>query len=510
MVDVQERYEELVRLAREDVLLESIAATLEWDEETHMPRAGAENRARQQALLAGLKHERTVDSRRFDLLAELEGATLPPDAAVNVRELRAAFERERRLPRQLVESLAEATALAPLAWFEARQRRDFSVFAPEFERVLSLKRQEAACLAADDAGKGHELYDALLDVHEEGLSWRELQSMFRALEPALARLIDRARGGRGSRSEPEQVARRGAYSLEAQEQLARRLASAIGFDLAAGRIDTGVHPCTIGLGPGDCRLTARWLEDDLTVGVFTILHELGHGLYEQGLDREAWGLPCGTQASDSMDESQARLYQVGVGKSPGFWTFLWPMLVELFPTLAALDRDVYVRALSRIEPGCKRGTADDVSYHVHIFIRTELERALIRGDLRVSELPAAWDEQYQTRLGVTPPDVSQGCLQDGHWAEGLIGYFPCYTLGDVYAATLLNGAERALGGLDRQWSSGNFAPLREWLRQHVHRVGSRGGPRDIVAAAAGEKPEAQHLIDRLSAQVEWAYDGASR
>src|SRR6185503_9068148 len=171
MVDVQELYEELVRLAREDVLLESIAATLEWDEETHMPRAGADNRARQQALLAGLKHERAVDSRRFDLLAELEEAKLPRDAAVNVRELRAAFERERRLPRQLVESLAEATALAPLAWVEARRRRDFSVFAPELERVLSLKRQEAACLAMDGDGAGHELYDALLDVHEEGLSW---------------------------------------------------------------------------------------------------------------------------------------------------------------------------------------------------------------------------------------------------------------------------------------------------------------------------------------------------
>jgi carboxypeptidase Taq len=183
------------------------------------------------------------------------------------------------------------------------------------------------------------------------------------------------------------------------------------------------------------------------------------------------------------------------------------MLAELFPELAALDGDAYVRSLSRVEPGWERGTADDVSYHLHIFIRTELERALIRGDLRVSELPAAWDEQYRMRLGVVPPDVSRGCLQDGHWAEGLIGYFPCYTLGDVYAATLLSGAERDLGDLDRQWSSGNFAPLREWLRQHVHRIGSRCGAREIVAAAAGEKPGAQHLIDRLSAQIQWAYAG---
>jgi carboxypeptidase Taq len=501
MVDVHERYEELVRLAREDVLLESIAATLEWDEETHMPRAGADNRARQQALLAGLKHERAVDSRRFDLLAELEEAKLPPDAAVNVRELRAAFERERRLPRQLVEGLAEATALAPLAWVEARRRRDFSVFAPELERVLSLKRQEAACLATDGVGAGHELYDALLDVHEEGLSWRELESMFRELEPALARLIERGRG-----AHPGKKALGGAFSLEAQRKLARHVANAIGFDLAAGQIDPGVHPCTIGLGPGDCRLTARWSEDDLTVGVLTVLHELGHGLYEQGLDQEAWGLPCGNQVSDSMDESQARLYEVGVGKSLGLWTFLWPTLVELFPQLSALDRDACVRSLSHLKPGWERGTADDVSYHMHIFIRTELERALIRGDLRVSELPAAWDEQYRMRLGVIPTDVSQGCLQDGHWAEGLIGYFPCYTLGDVYAATLLSGAERDLGDLDRQWSSGDFAPLREWLRQHVHGVGSRCGTRDIVAAAAGEKPRAQHLIDRLSAQIQWAYD----
>ena len=330
----------------------------------------------------------------------------------------------------------------------------------------------------------------------------------RELEPPLARFIERARGTSGSGSDREHRALRGAFSLDAQRTLAGRIAGALGFDLAAGRIDPGVHPCTIGLGPGDCRLTARWSEHNLADGVLTILHELGHGLYEQGLDHEAWGLPCGTQVADSMDESQARLYQIGVGKSPGFWTFLWPTLIELFPELTTLDRDTYVRSLSRIEPGWERGTADDVSYHLHIFIRTELERALIRGDLRVSDLPAAWDEQYKRRLGVTPPTVSQGCLQDGHWAEGLIGYFPCYTLGDVYAATLLKGVERHLGDLDRQWSSGNFAPLREWLRQHVHSVGSRCGPRDIVAAATGEKPTARHLIDRLSAQIQSAYDVA--
>jgi len=496
MLHPRQRYEELVARVRDEALLGSIAATLEWDEEACMPEAGAENRARQQALLAGLTHERATDPRRGELLAELAAAELPPDAACNVRELRLAYDRDRRLPRRLVESLAETCARATVGWAEARRARDFARFAPHLERVVALKRDEGACL-----GDGGDVYDALLDDHEAGLTWAELDGLFAELEPGIARLLDRARG-----AAPPAGHLRGDFPLEAQRALAAWLAGTVGFDLEAGRIGTAVHPFTIGLGPGDCRIAARWDPSDLSRGLLVVLHELGHGLYEQGLDADEWGMPCGLASSDAVDESQARLYEIGVGKSPAFWRFLWPELVRRFPALAGRDRDDCARSLSKLEPGCLRATADDLTYHLHIVIRCELERALLGGDLGIADLPAAWDAAYAARLGVTAPDVVDGCLQDGHWADGMFGYFPCYTLGDLYASALLDGATRDLGDVAAQWAAGELAPTRAWLRRNVHSVGNRLPARAMITAAAGRVPSPHHLLDRLSARVAWAYD----
>jgi len=490
-------YQELVQLAREEALLGSVAATLEWDTETYLPPGGVENRGRQMAILAGLLHERAVDPRRAGLLEALAGSSLCADPAaveaVNVRELRKGYERERKVPRELVEELAEETTVASAAWAEARGRRSFAAFAPHLERVVALKRAEAECLAA-----GGDAYDALLDDHEEGLSMARLDAIVTPLRAGLAALLDRIQGAR----RPPAPLGGGDYPVAAQRSLATWLAERMGFDGARGRLDAAVHPFTTGLGPGDCRITARWDPTDLSVGLFAVMHEVGHGLYEQGLDPSQWGLPAGEQVSDGLDESQARLWENVVGRSPAFWRFLWPELAARFPALAGADAGAVHRAMNRVEPSFIRVSADEVTYHLHIAVRIDLERSLLRGELRVNDLPAAWAEAYRSTLGIVPPDDTLGCLQDGHWAAGLIGYFASYTLGDVYAAELTRAAERTLGSLEPAFGRGDLAPLRSWLTEHIHRHGCRFGPIELVARATGALPSAASLLARLERVVE--------
>jgi carboxypeptidase Taq len=487
------RYDELVALVREEALLSSVSATLEWDEDTAMPDAGVANRARQQALLAGLVHERATHPRRGELLEALAGVSLAPDEAINLRELRVQYDRDRKVPRSLAEALASEISLAAVAWSDARDRRDLAPFAPHLARIFELKRAEAQCLSSGD------LYDALLDDHESGMSMRMLAPILDALARELPPLIDRARGAR-DRIDPAIL--RGDFPELAQRELCEWLAEAVGYDFAGGRLDGAIHPFTIGLGPGDCRITARWDETNLTEGIFTTLHEAGHALYEQGLDVDQWGLPCGMQVSDAIDESQSRLWENVVGRSPGFWRFLWPELGRRFPALASRDRDAYLRAVCRVEPSPIRARADELTYHLHILIRIEIERALLAGDLAIADLPAAWDERYRQLLGLTPRDVTEGCLQDGHWSAGLVGYFPTYTLGDVYAAALAGAAARELGELDDLFARGETAPLREWLRTRVHRVGCRLAAHELIEAA-GQAPSADALLARLRARLDW-------
>jgi len=293
--------------------------------------------------------------------------------------------------------------------------------------------------------------------------------------------------------------------LPAQREFASWLAARIGFDFERGRLDESVHPFTTGLGPGDCRITARWDAADLSVGFFTTLHEAGHGLYEQGLDPSQWGLPAGEQVSDGIDESQSRLWENLVGRSAGLWRFLWPELVARFGCLAGADAEAVYRATNRVETSLIRARADEITYHLHIFVRSDLERALLRDELAAGDVPAAWEAGYRKLLGVAPADDGEGCLQDGHWAAGLIGYFPTYTLGDVYAAELGAAADRDLGGLERALAAGELRPLRDWLADRIYRHGCRFAPAELIARATGASPRAETLLRRLEARVERLY-----
>jgi carboxypeptidase Taq len=494
-------YAQLIQRVREETLLTTCEALLEWDEETYMPPGGVENRSEQLALLAGLLHERGTDPRLGELLAVVEGSELLADAtspaAVNVRELRREYDRYVRLPRRLVEQVARTTALAQKAWAKARADADFAGFAPWLEKIVELKRNEAECV-----GYTHEPYDALIEDYEPGMTSRNVARLFDALRrelvPLTARIAEKERRRRARI--------RGSFPLDRQRSFGEAVAEAVGFDLKRGRFDLGVHPSCVGIGPGDCRIVLRFDRRDLAGGLLTILHEVGHGLYEQGLDPQHYGTPMGEPASVGMDESQARFWENRVGRSRGFWQRFYPPARDLFhEALGGIGLERFYREINRVEPSLIRVHADEMTYNLHTLVRFELERALISGSLRVADIPVAWNAAYAKYLGVSPDNDREGCLQDGHWADGLIGYFPTYTLGDVFAAQLFAQADAELGGLEEQFSGGEFSPLVSWLTTRVYREGVRYPSAKLVEHVTGSPPDHRPLVRALKAKYAALY-----
>jgi carboxypeptidase Taq len=493
-MNAEQAYAELVRVSREETILMSCLDLLEWDAEVSMPPGGVEHRAEQSALMAGIAHDRSTDPRYDELLHIVENSTViaDPDSpqSVNVRELRREYDRERRLPRRLVEESARVTALASQVWADARKKNDFKTFAPWLDRIFVLAREEA-----DAVGHNGTRYDALLDDYEPGMTSVQLSQLFSRLKTELAPLVDKLRGqGRATRSGV--LARE--FPLDRQRLFGESVAAALGFNLQAGRLDTAHHPFCTAIGPGDVRIGLRYHARNFARGIFGLLHEVGHALYEQGLDPAHYGTPMGEAASLGMHESQSRLWENQVGRSEGFWRHFYPQLQHMFQeALRGVPLARFRAAINRVKPGVIRIEADEVTYDLHIMIRFELERSLLAGDLFAADVPQAWSELYARYLGVTPKNDRMGCLQDGHWSEGLIGYFPTYTLGNVYAAQLFAAAERTLGPLDDAFAAGDFRGLRGWLHDNVHRHGQRYTAARIVENVTGQPPDASALIESL-------------
>jgi carboxypeptidase Taq len=493
-VRVQAAYDELIRRVREQSLLGSCAVLLSWDEETHMPGGGAEHRGEQMALLAGLEHDRATDPRVGELLTELEGSALVRDplsaAAVNVRELRRTYDRATRLPRSLVAELARSVSLAQQAWLTARRDADFVRFRPWLDRMVTLKRREAECLGYPDAP-----YDALLEDYEPGTKSRDLARMFDALRRDLVPLIQAVTH---APRRPDVSVLRRCFPLERQRTFVEMVVATIGFDFRAGRLDEAAHPFFTSIGPGDCRITTHYDTFDFRRGLFAALHETGHALYEQGLDPEHHGTPMGEAASLGLHESQARLWENPVGRSRAFWTHFFPLARGVFhDALGDVDGEAFHFAVNHVEATPTRVGADELTYNLHVLVRFELEQALLAGDLKTVDVPAAWNEAYRHYLGVVPANDAEGCLQDSHWAAGLFGYFPSYTLGNVFAAQLFARAARDLGDLGRPFARGDFGGLLGWLRDKVYRHGSRFPAARLIEEATGAAPDHRPLVRML-------------
>lgn len=484
-------YEQLRARTREVALVNSAGSLLGWDQETYMPPKALNHRAEQLAFLSGWTHRQLTATEVGDWISACEerGFSADTKEAVNVREWRRAYDRQTKLPSELVEEFQRVRTLAREAWVEARKRSEFSHFQPHLQKVLDLNRRMADCWGYEASP-----YDALLEEYEPGTRAAQLRQVFGELKPEIVQILGVAT--ERSANVPENLLE-GDYPMAAQQAFNREVAEAIGFDFEAGRIDTTAHPFCTELGPGDCRLTTRYNERLFTQSLYGILHEAGHGMYEQGLSAEDYGTPMGTAVSLGIHESQLRLWENYVGRSEAFWEHWHPAACRHFPALKRLSPEQITAAVNRVSPSLIRVEADQVTYDLHIILRFEIEVKLIEGTLRVADVPAVWNEEFRSMFGIRVPNHAQGCLQDIHWSLGTIGYFPTYTLGNLNAAQLFHRACTDHPQLQAELAKGRYTTLLDWLRAKVHCHGQRYRPLELVQVATGEPTRAAWHIGNL-------------
>ena len=480
-------FQDLMAFQKETEALGQIMGRLGWDQETMMPPGAAEQRAEEMAALDGVLHARRIDPRIGDWLA----AATPSDE-VEARQLelvRRRFEKTQKIPANLSTALARTTSLAHRIWAEARATNDVAMFMPKLAEVVDLAREKASALATNGA-----LYDALLDDYEPGATEADLEAMFGALRPRLVALRERLLG-----AEHHVPAIDSHFAEEGQLQLSKELAKAFGYDLHHGRIDKAVHPFSSGSGM-DVRITTRTELSNPFNCFYSTVHEVGHASYEQGIDRAYLLTPLGRGVSMGVHESQSRIYENQLGRSRAFTGWMHGRMRDLFGEAVPADPEVLYHVINRVAPGYIRTEADEVHYNLHVLLRFDLERDLISGRLEVSDLPEAWNARFEKDFGVAVDQPANGVLQDVHWSEALFGYFPTYTLGNVYAGCLNAALRKDVPDLDEALATGDTSPATEWLRAHVQTHGGLFEPRDVIARATGAAPSEGPLLDYLEAK----------
>ena len=492
---IKKTYQLLCDRSREAALIDSVQQVLEWDERTMLPPAGGSYRAEQAAYLAGLVHQKKTDPQIGQWLDELIDSPLAADphsdTGAVIHRWKRDYDKKTRLPQSLVEELTRSSILGQQLWSEARRENDFAQFRPLLEKMVDLKCQEAAALGYDATP-----YDPLLDDFEPGETTANVAQVLAGLRDALVPLVQAIAD---SPHQPDTSVLSRDYPTAAQESFGTQVAAAIGFDFDAGRLDVTEHPFCAGLGPDDVRITTRYDQHAFSDAFFSILHEAGHGIYDQGLPRDHFGLPTGEAVSLGIHESQSRMWENQVGRSRAFWDHFYPQAQAAFPAaLSDVEPARFYAAINQVGPSLIRVEADEVTYNLHILIRFELEQALVERRLQVADLPEAWNEKYRDYLGVVPDTDADGVLQDVHWSAGLFGYFPTYALGNLYAAQFFAKASDDLDDLSGSFRRGDFAPLRDWLRKHIHAQARRYSPAELVSRVTGSPLSHAPLMRHLS------------
>jgi len=480
-------HDELMAFQRETEALAQVAGRLHWDQETMMPRGAGPQRAEELAAMEAVLHARRTDPR---VGAWLEAA-IPADevAAAQLRHIRRDYERNVKVPARLVAEIARVTSIGHGVWADAKMTEDFAAFAPTLKHIVALRREEAAALAA-----GGDLYDALLGDYEPGMTGAQVEEMFADLRPGLVSLRERIIGA--NRIVPE-IDRD--FAEEGQLRLSRELALAFGYDLVHGRIDKAVHPFSSGSWL-DVRITTRTNPRDPFNCFYSTIHEVGHAAYEQAIDRAYLLTPLGRGASMGVHESQSRIYENQLGRSRAFTAFLYNRMIATFDDFGIADAEAFYAAVNRVQPGYIRTEADEVHYNLHILMRFDLERALIEGLLEVDDLPEAWNARFEADFGVAVDKPSHGVLQDVHWSAGLFGYFPTYTLGNVYAGCLHEALRADRPDLDAHLMEGDTSVATAWLRETLQRYGGLREPRETIRRATGAEPSVGPLLSYLEAK----------
>jgi carboxypeptidase Taq len=490
-------YQNLKRRFYEITILDTTVATLGWDQETYMPPKAVDFRAEQLSYLTGRVHrlatDRDVD--RWLSVCEKDNSRDPNSAeAVNVREWRREYELSAKLPNQFVEDFEKQATLAKNEWAKARAKSDFSKFADPLKKLVDLCRRKA-----DYLGFAESRYDALLDQYEPGMTVSALRPVLDNLAKSMAPLAREA--AERSQAIPGNSLS-GSYPIEGQRQLNQKIAEAFGFDFESGRVDTTTHPFCTELGPMDQRLTTRYEENNFAVSLYGALHEVGHGLYEQGMLKSHYGTPMSKAVSLGIHESQSRLWENKVGRDPMFWRHWHSIACDYLPDLKRFTPEQITAAVNRSSPSFIRVEADEFFYDLHILLRFQIELRLIEGSLEVAETPDAWNSLFEEYFGRPVPDDANGCLQDIHWSMGGFGYFPTYTLGNLNSAQLYRAALDRNPGMESSLSAGDYSGLLKWLQTEVHEHGMQYSPNRLMEIATGSTTSASAQLDYLRRKIE--------
>lgn len=480
--------------------LSAALALLHWDREVNMPPKAVAARAQTTSALAGVLHERFLAIKPFllPLKKGLDDGKLDEESSIVIREVWREFEKAEKLPTDFIKELARVTSEAHAVWIEARAKSDFAKFAPHLKKIVELKREEAKLI-----GYKNSPYDALLDTFEPYATAEEMSITLEELKDFLVPFIQKIKN---SSVQVNRDILKGEFPVEKQVKFNRFVAEKMGYDLGAGRIDVSVHPFTIHFHPQDVRFTTRYDKNDIFPALMATIHEAGHALYEQGILVENFGTPLGESISLGIHESQSRSWENLIGRGKPFWTYLYPELQKAFPEpFAKISLDNFYRALNCVEPSFIRVEADEVTYNLHIILRFEIEKELIEGSIEVDDLPKIWNDKFKEYFALKVPDDSLGVLQDVHWSGGSIGYFPTYTLGNLYSAQFYSASKRDIPDLEEQITKGEFTNFLQWLRKNIHIHGKLYTARDLVMKATGEPLKSQYFMDYLKKKYSEIY-----
>ena len=493
-MDAQATLEKLCESMREIYTLAEICSVLHWDQETMMPKNGATTRAAQLSEIVGVLHAKRTNPQLQEWISALDGKELSLAGHAMLREIKRDVDKAHKVPGTLLQNIAKEASLGHQVWAKARNEGDFSLFAPALETMVNFKKEYAACLGFEQSP-----YEALLDDFEPGANLDDVDAMLLGLREPLKDLAQRI-----GESEVQINSLEGEYPKDPQMQMAKLVAKQLGYDFTCGRIDLAVHPFTSGGTPGDVRITTRVNPNDFQDCLYSTIHEVGHALYEQGIDRDLTFTPLGYAVSLGVHESQSRMWENQVARGPHFskWIFEHCSGVS---GLNGLGYDSFYRSINQVGGSFIRTESDEVTYNLHIILRFELERAIFEDRLSLNDLEDAWNTKTKELLGFVPPSPDMGILQDVHWSGGHFGYFPTYTLGNLYAAELFAEAEKQLDGLSEQLKAGNGKDLLAWLRRNVHMHGRLYSAPELMERICGHKPGPGPLLEYLEKKFSEIY-----
>lgn len=492
-------YQKLIKKIKRIKNIDHANSILTWDQQVMMPEGGVEARSSQKSFLSGLAHKLLREKEIGKLIKKLEKEALENTQKSVIREIKREHEKARKVPVELMEKISKRSSKSVDVWERAKQKSDFSSFAPELDKIIELKRKYANHINPEK-----DPYKVLFDDYEPYIKFDTVETVLNNLKKKLPKLIKKIFN---SETNIKTDTFKGEFSPKKQEKIARKVVEDLGFDFKHGRFDTSTHPFTIG-NQYDSRITTRYNEKNISEGLTSTIHEFGHSLYDLNLPKKYYGTPLGSARELSIHESQSRLWENHIGRSKGFWKFLLPYLKKEFPkqfkNISPKDCFESINQVKERNP--IRVDADELTYHLHILLRFEIGRSLINREIKVKELPEYWNNKMEKYLGFRPENDAKGCLQDIHWAWGDFGYFSTYSMGSMIAAQLYGTISSEIQDLEEKIKNGNFKTLRNWLKEKIHRHGQKYKTEELIKNATGEKPTADYFLDYIKEKYSKIYN----